>query len=290
MEDELFAYFEESGIPDIGPFTLFGGGGAFSGSGTFFLMSGLAEQTRALVDYAALKLEQKAPGVGIVLPPDERVAHLPAVIERQGRGHGWASPMVVAAPRDAAEMAKHVAELRQAGVQVLFYFGEGDRIDDFAREAAALSWYPFLLLSGLNVDRAVFDIPRAFDQRLFLAYPTLPSDRTAAGADEYEELRVKYGLPQQPPIAGAFVLASSKLLVEGLRGAGKSLSREKLLAALETLDRFETGFTPAVSFDRSHRVGARGAYVLPVNLERRSVRPPAMWIPVTDYIAGAPPD
>lgn len=71
-------------------------------------------------------------------------------------------------------------------------------------------------------------------------------------------------------------LASAELLEEGLRQAGRDVSREKLIVALEGLYDHETGLTPRMSFGPNRRVGARGAYVLTVEGGRSSEE----WIEV----------
>ncbi len=74
-------------------------------------------------------------------------------------------------------------------------------------------------------------------------------------------------------------LDSAKILVEGLKRAGRDLSREKLVTAIEGFYDFDTGLTPAVSYGPNRRIGAMGAYVVSaVALRDPAVTPPAEWI------------
>jgi hypothetical protein len=67
------------------------------------------------------------------------------------------------------------------------------------------------------------------------------------------------------------------LLVEGLRRAGRELSRVALVDALEALYGYETGVTPPLSYGPNRRIGARGAHVVAVDLIKKSYEPVGGW-------------
>ena len=71
--------------------------------------------------------------------------------------------------------------------------------------------------------------------------------------------------------------AAAKLLVEGLRGAGRDLSRLALVDALEALYAYQTGLTPPLSYGPNRRIGARGAHVVAVDLVNKSYQPVGGW-------------
>jgi hypothetical protein len=62
-----------------------------------------------------------------------------------------------------------------------------------------------------------------------------------------------------------------KLLVEGLRRAGRAVSRAKLIEALETIQRFETGYRVPLSYAPRQHIGFMGAEV--VRLDPRRLEP-----------------
>ena len=65
--------------------------------------------------------------------------------------------------------------------------------------------------------------------------------------------------------------------MEGLRSAGRDLSRLALVDALEALYAYETGLTPPLSYGPNRRIGARGAHVVTVDLLKRSYEPVGAW-------------
>jgi ABC-type branched-subunit amino acid transport system substrate-binding protein len=245
---------------------------------TFHIVSGLPDQARALVDYAALNLNLDAPKVAVVLFDDGTYDEIAKVIERQGGSHGWPAPLVVRFVGGRVEAMGRVGELKRAGIDTVFYFGPTKALVPFAAEAAGANWTPRLFLSGVLSGRVVFDLPRDFGDKLYLAYPTVPSDKTDSGTKEFQGLQARHGLPEHHRASQVSAYVAAKVFVEGLRRSGRGLSRAKLVAALEGLSKFETGLTPPVSFGPNRRIGALGAHVLSVDLKNRAFRSDARWI------------
>ena len=63
-----------------------------------------------------------------------------------------------------------------------------------------------------------------------------------------------------------------------MKQAGRDISREKLIGALEGLYDFSTGLTPPITYNANRRIGALGTYVVVVDLEKRSLTPASEWI------------
>lgn len=72
----------------------------------------------------------------------------------------------------------------------------------------------------------------------------------------YPNLANKPGSPNSFDVLG---YGGAKILVEGLKRAGKDLTREKFISALETLRDFQTGVLPPVTFTKTDHDGGRGA-------------------------------
>lgn len=72
-------------------------------------------------------------------------------------------------------------------------------------------------------------------------------------------------------------LAAAELLKEGLKRSGRDLTRESLIESLEGLYQHQTGFTPLISYGPNRRIGARGAYIVALNLEKKSLVPVGGW-------------
>jgi ABC-type branched-subunit amino acid transport system substrate-binding protein len=273
IENELSRLAEETRVPVVGPFTLLPEGTLAVNRYTFYIMPGLREQAMALARFAISGLGLQDPGVGIIYPAAPGYEDVVVAVEEVLKEQKWEK--LARAPYEAGRPpeARLVAELQQKGVQVLLFLGsDGDlaALGTLVRDAI---WSPYLLAPGTKVARAAAALPVTFGERVFLAYPSLPQDITAGGAAALAELerKGKVGPRHQPAQVSAY--ASLQVLEEGLKRAGRDLSRVKLADSLENLYSFESGVTPTISFGPNRRVGVFGAHIVRVDLTNHSFRP-----------------
>ena len=275
---ELAALMEQREVPLIGPFTLYPQIGFPLNRQVFYLFSGLEGQARALVDFAARKQPVKTSDIAIVSPHGEQSVSLIAAIKDQAQKVGRSAVetyLYTAAPLDVAGI---VPKIQQQGQDKILFLGTGAEALAFMKEAERLRWSPTLYLLSSSAGREVFDAPVSFTQKIFISFPTSPVDQTVEGVKEFRALAEKYRLPSQHLVAQLSAYSAAKILVEGLKRAGKDVSREKLIAAMESLNRFETGLTPAITYGLNRRIGATGAYVVAIDLEKKQFVPTSEWI------------
>lgn len=222
----------------------------------FYLFSGSAEQGRALVRHAAARLgkEMRAAIVGF-----EGQAALAAIVE-EAESAGWP------APRAHALGPALAAELAAAGVQVVVFLGGGDDALGLLAAAAEAGFKPEVLMLGERAGTALAEAAKGFAGKVFLTFPTLPSDAGPRGIDDYRALAARHALPREYLGEQIAALAAARLLVEGLERAGRELSREKLIHELEGLYDHPTALTPPLTFGPNRRIGALGAHVAEIDL------------------------
>jgi ABC-type branched-subunit amino acid transport system substrate-binding protein len=109
----------------------------------------------------------------------------------------------------------------------------------------------------------------SFKDRVFLSFPTVPGDVAPSGLAELRALEEKYKFAPGHTASKLSAFAAAKIFTEGLKRAGRDLTREKLVIALEGLYEYETGVTPSITFGPNRRVGAMGAYVLSIDPAKR---------------------
>ena len=194
---------------------------------------------------------------------------------------GWSSVVRMGVKRKPFDVVNLAKKLSQEGTEVVFFLGPTEAESEFLEEAEAHSWKPTVLIPGALTGPGLFDAPLSFNHRIFLSYPTLPSDQTSDGVVEYRKLAEAHSLPTQHLAQQLAAFSSAKILVEGLRGTGKNLSREKLIETIEKLYHFQTGFTPPITYSPNRRVGAVGGYIVSLNLEQKRLVPVSKWIEVS---------
>ena len=266
-EKEATSLVAEFETPLVGPFTLRPHHELPINPFVFYLLPGVDTQARVLVQSAA-----------------EFVGHPPraAVVFLEGAGYGatvrgmveeaaeaaWPDVEIFSYPRGSMKPAALVAELKQSAIEALFLLVPGEDQAALLRAAEALAWHTRVFLPVALAGREIGAAPKRFSGKLFIAVPMLPSDQSQAGARQYRDLAAKYELPMTYRPIQLATLGAARVLVEGLKRAGRDLSRDRLVEALEGLYEFETGLTPPVTYGPNRRLAARGAHVMSADLQR----------------------
>ncbi|MGB9180566.1 MAG: ABC transporter substrate-binding protein [Pyrinomonadaceae bacterium] len=277
-DKELFALMEQREVPLVGPFTLYPQTGFPLNRQVFYLFSGLEGQARTLVDFATGKQPGESSDIVIVSPQSEQNMSLIEAVKAQAKKGGRRAVETYLYQTAPLSLAEIVPKIQREGRDTILFLGTGEAALKLMKEAEKFHWSPSVYLLSANAGREVFDAPASFNHKIFISFPTSPADQTAEGVKEFRALAEKYHLPSHHLVAQLSAYSAAKILVEGLKRAGKDVSREKLIAALEGLNRFETGLTPAITYGPNRRIGATGAYVVSIDLEKKQFVPASEWI------------
>ncbi|HKP83212.1 MAG TPA: ABC transporter substrate-binding protein [Pyrinomonadaceae bacterium] len=262
-DKELAAVVRDDEIPFMGPVTLLTQTSAQENRNLFYLLPGAGQQAQALVNFAAKKPELKKSRLAIVHSDNELSLAATAAVEDQARKLGWTSITRRPFSKDAAAT---VTALKTEGADAVFFLAGGSEEAGFINAAAAANWTPHIFLLGALTGRDLINtLPLSFKDRVFLAFPTVPTDVAPEGLAELRALEEKYKFPPGHTSAKLNAFAAAKIFTEGLKRAGRDLSREKLITALEGLYEYNTGVTPSITFGPNRRIGAMGAYVLAID-------------------------
>lgn len=214
---------------------------------TFYLVPGLRGQAVALADHLAQQETQTGPGraprLVTLRSAPEPLASVAEAWARRWAELGQPEPeRIVVAPGEALPASS------DAGPMVLLVPGRlGQRLlaaagpsPIYAPGALAASWGP---LAGRSPSAG---LSPAGEARLFVAV------EGAIGAGQPGSPGTKL---RSAPRAVRHTLAGLHLLSEALYRAGADPTRERLVASLESLFEFHTGFTPPISYGPNRRVG-----------------------------------
>ncbi len=265
-EKELAAVTQEAEVPFLGPVTLLPQADAQDHRNLFYLLPGANQQARALINFAANRPELKKSRLAIVHSDKELALAAVAAIEDQARKSGWTTITKKAFSSEHFDAAAIAAALKAEGAEAVFFLGASGEETAFINAAAAANWTPDVFLLGALTSRSLVNtVPLSFKDRVFLSFPTVPNDVTPEGLAELRALQEKYKFPLGHLASQLNAFAAAKIFTEALKRAGRDLSREKLVTALEGLYDYETGVTPSITFGPNRRVGAMGAYVLSID-------------------------
>jgi ABC-type branched-subunit amino acid transport system substrate-binding protein len=278
-DKEMAALARDEEIPFVGPATLLPQVERPPNRYVFYLLPGVSEQAAALINFADQQLGVKKQRVAVLFPTSELPSAAADAAMTRAKEAGWTNIVKMPYSGTAFDANKLAQQLKAEETAAVFLFG-GNDIDSFLRAAGALEWTPYVLSLGALTSRDLAaSIPAAFTKKVFLAFPTVPTDITPEGLAEYRALAEKYKLPAQHTAAQLAALAAAKTFVEALKRAGADLSREQLVTALEGLYEYDTGLTPKLVFGPNRHVGAAGAYVITINSETKEFVSASNWVP-----------
>ncbi len=249
----------------------------------FYLLPGLDDLSRALVGLAVAEGDGDGDGDGdgkattVIVGPEPGLGDAATAIVEHAETLGWPPARVVEWSQPAAS---DLPSQLLSSPGPIFLLTGGEHQAEFFRAAAATGWYPRVFLPGSLLAASTFEAPAGFSDRISVAFPVHPAGQNSGKHLEYRSLAAEYALPAAHRSAQLTTLAAVEVLVEGLRRAGRDLSRSRLIHRLETLNEFDNGLTPWVTYGPNRRVGVLGAYVATVDLEHRTVAPGFEWVKV----------
>jgi len=274
VAEELADIAEDLEVPMIGPFTQAPKEGNGLERHSFYLTGGMEQQA------AVLSREIAGPGlrVAVIYPADPAFDATISRVRKELASHGADAPLELSFTPpylDATDLAT-TAEAR--GVDAVLFLGPAQELKRFANAAAENAYGPDLLLPGLFAAQPIFDISEAYGGRVRIGYSSIPADHTPEGIRAFEDLHTKHEFGYEHSAAQISAYVAVRVLAEGLKRAGRGLSREGLLTALEGLADFRSGLMPPISYNRSRRIGAFGGYVMTLDPATKKFEHVSNWI------------
>jgi ABC-type branched-subunit amino acid transport system substrate-binding protein len=278
-DEKIATLSQDSEVPFIGPSTLLPQTSFPLNRYVFYLLPGLEEQAGALLNFAVKKIDRQNHRIAIVSPNADLNRRISVSIENRSKKLGLTTISGKYYPRNQFNAAEEVAVLKKQGVENVFFLGSDADLKAFITEGEAAGWNPSIYALGALVGKDISAVvPVKMKDKIFLAFPTIPADLSQGGAAIYSALVEKNKLGRQHIAARLSALAAATILVEGLKLAGKDLSRERLVSSLEGLYEFNTGFMPQITFGPNRRIGALGAYVVTIDPEKKQFAASAQWV------------
>ncbi len=232
----------------------------------FYVFPGRCEQARAVV---AAQGDAARDHLGILAREGEGLdALVPALAAELG-----ASAVARFSP-GAGSLSAALGTLAAQEVESVLFLGPPDSLPAVLAGLAAWPRQPRLLLAGGRLAGAALGRPSAFRGELWITVPTLPSDVAPAAKAELE------AASGSTSGAGLAPLLATRLLQIGLEQAGRELSREGLVTAIEGLYELPTDLTRPLSFGPNQRLGLAGAYVARLDPASGELATPPRWVKV----------
>jgi ABC-type branched-subunit amino acid transport system substrate-binding protein len=272
-EQELARMVNDERVPVVGPITLFPEDPRASNLFVFHLLSGAAELAEVLAVHAEQSLKLKDKPAVLLYGEGKSGKALADIVEARLSERGWKSVSRQVLPADAAEAGAVVRQMKEAGAASLFVLGTGMDILRLGQQAETVGWTPTLLVPGPLAPREIVDLPAAFKDKIYLAYPTVPSDQKPGSLQQYAAMFQEKPLIRAHQTIQVPAYVAVLATVEVLKLAGRDINRNKFVTTFESLHGYDSGMLPPLSYTADRRIGALGGYVVAVDPERKDFRP-----------------
>lgn len=168
--------------------------------------------------------------------------------------------------RGTLDVEEGLSRLRDSGAEAVVMIGTYDPCAKFVKLATDGSWFPiFYNVSFVGAKELARRLPNSGDKIVIMSQVVPPSDGPEAekllgGAMEYVHLLDKYYPEERPNFVGLEGYFNARILVEGLKRAGKSLTRRRFIRAIESISDYALAPGITVSYSASDHQGMEQVY------------------------------
>jgi branched-chain amino acid transport system substrate-binding protein len=252
-------YLEENKVPLLFPFQ-----GSPVTRGKKYVFSGMTlydRQSRMMIDY--LVAQRKVKTFGVLYQDDEYGKAFLTSFEKDLARHGLKLTAAESVKRGATDVSAQIAKLQAAKPQVTFLVLTPGPGAQALKERQKIGWNDTVMVSSgpLTDERYLALAGDAAEgvEGLSLWPDPLTSDRP--GLKSYREAMQKYfgkNEPNRYSLSGYF---AAMLFTEGAKRAGKNLTRDSLVTALEGIKSWENGILPPITIGSDHETQRQGFWV-----------------------------
>jgi ABC-type branched-subunit amino acid transport system substrate-binding protein len=182
--------------------------------------------------------------------------------------------------RGAKDLSAQVVKLRKANLDACLLVATPPPGAAFLKEAHKQGWKDTKIISsGPLTDEKYINLSGGVGEGIWgLSLWPDPVNSNDPAVVEYREIMEKYGkdrdkTPNRYSLYGYFY---AKLFVAGLQRAGRNLTRESYIAALEGIKDWENGITPPVSFSATDHLAQNSGFM--VEVQKGVFRPISGWL------------
>jgi branched-chain amino acid transport system substrate-binding protein len=252
-------YLEENKVPLLFPFQ-----GSPVTRGRKYVFSGMTlydRQSKMMIDYLAGQRKYKT--FGVLYQDDEYGKAFLTAFERDLGRHGLKLTAAESVKRGATDVSAQIAKLQAARPQVTFLVLTPGPGAQALKERQKIGWTDTVMVSSgpLTDERYLALAADAAEGVEGLSLWPDPLTSDLPGVKTYREAMQKYFAKNEPNRYSLSGYVAAMLFTEGARRAGKNLTRDGLVTALEGVQGWESGILPPVTIGSDHETQRQGFWV-----------------------------
>ncbi len=239
------------------------------------------DETREQVDGLWGKLGYKK--IGVIYPDDPFGATVLDGVKTALKAHS-AEPVATASyVRQTAQVGGAIDTVKPANPEAVVLVGPANTVAPILKQAHAKGWKPlFLTVSFVGTDDLI-QAAGSDAEGMVITQVVPPYYLTELKCVAlYRRTLTKYFPSSQPSFVGLEGFVDAMVLVEGLKRAGKDLTREGLIHSIESIRDLDIGLGPELKLDYGSRDHKGFDHVIPTVVRGGRA------VPFTDWSMAAP--
>jgi len=232
-------------------------------------------QSRMMIDHLAGPRKFKR--FGALYQDDEYGKSFLGAFEQDLARHGLKLVATEPVKRGVTDVSAQIAKLQAAKPEVTFLVLTPGPAAQALKERQKIGWSDTLMVSTGPLTDETYLALAADASEGVEGLSTLPDPvrSDAPGVKLYREQMQKYFPKNEPNRYSLAGYLAGMLFAEGAKRAGRNLTREGLITALETLKSFDTGIVPPMTIGPDHDTQKQGFWV---RVEKGHFKPLSDWI------------
>ena len=164
--------------------------------------------------------------------------------------------------RGSIEVEQALEQILPSGAEAVIMIGTYDPCAKFIRLAKARGFHPiFHCVSFVGADELAKKLAEDGEGVIVTQVVPPPTETLLLdAAEEYTELLARYYPEDKPNYVGFEGYLNGRVMVEGLRRAGRDLTRENFIDAIETIENYSLGIASPLNFNAEDHQGLEKVY------------------------------
>ena len=157
-----------------------------------------------------------------------------------------ATPVVLGTfPRNSLDVVPGITAVRAASPEAVVLVGPYAPVAEIVKRGQAAGWRPlFLTVSFVGTEAFIKAAELAGDGMVITQVVPPPNRTDLPSVALYQQALKRYAPEAEPNFVSLEGFVDAMVLVEGLKRAGRDLTRDKLLAGIESIKNFDLGLGP----------------------------------------------
>ncbi|MGC2529325.1 MAG: ABC transporter substrate-binding protein [Candidatus Acidiferrum sp.] len=239
------------------------------------------DETREQVDGLWKTLNYKR--IGVIYPDDAFGAAVLEGVKTALKAHGAEPAAIASYQRQTSQVGGAIDTVRAANPEAVVVVGPANTVAPILKQSHAKNWKPlFVTVSFVGTDELISEAGQDAEGVVItqVVPPYYMTEQKSVAL--YRRELGKYFPSEQPNFVSLEGFVDAMVMVEGLKRAGKDLTREGLIRAIESIHDHDLGLGPQLKLNYSAKEHKGFDHVIPTIVRGGRA------VPFTDWSMAAP--